>query len=44
MFGDDPDPTVATARVRFGTTAGRTREGFDALMQGGAQEGLVVTV
>ena len=25
MFGDDPDPTVTTARVGFGTTFGRAR-------------------
>ena len=26
MFGDDPDPTVTTARVGSGTTFGRARE------------------
>ena len=26
MFGDDPDPTVTTVRVGFGTTFGRARE------------------
>ena len=26
MFGDDPDTTVATVRVGFGTTFGRARE------------------
>ena len=26
MFGDDPDPTVATVRVGFGTAIGRARE------------------
>ena len=26
MFGDDPDTTVATVRVRSGTTFGRVRE------------------
>ena len=26
MFGDDPDPSVTTARVGFGTTFGRARE------------------
>ena len=25
MFGDDPDPTVATARVRSGTVSGCAR-------------------
>ena len=30
MFGDDPDTTVATVRVGFGTTFGRAREGVDA--------------
>ena len=27
MFGDDPDPTVMTERVGFGTGVGRAREG-----------------
>ena len=27
MFGDDPDPTVTTARVGSGTAFGRVREG-----------------
>ena len=26
MFGDDPDPTVTTARVGSGTISGRVRE------------------
>ena len=26
MFGDDPDPTVTTARVGSGTTFGRARD------------------
>ena len=26
MFGDDPDPSVTTARVGSGTTFGRARE------------------
>ena len=26
MFGDDPNPTVTTARVRSGTAFGRARE------------------
>ena len=26
MFGDDPNPTVTTARVGFGTAFGRARE------------------
>ena len=35
MFGDDPDPTVTTVRVGFGTTFGRALEGFDALCKEG---------
>ena len=34
MFGDDPDPMVTTARVGFGTTAGRAR-GVEALCREG---------
>ena len=30
MFGDDPDTTVATVRVGFGTTFGRARGGPQA--------------
>ena len=30
MFGDDPDPTVTTVRVGFGTTFGHALKGFDA--------------
>ena len=28
MFGDDPDPSVTTARFGFGAIFGRTQEGF----------------
>ena len=34
MFGDDPDPTVTTTRVGFGTNFGRARGG-DALCKEG---------
>ena len=33
MFADDPDPTVMTARVRFGTTFGRARDEGRGLMR-----------
>ena len=33
MFGDDPDPTVTTARVGSGTTFGHTREEGCGLMR-----------
>ena len=35
MFGDDPDLTVTTVRVRSGTAFGRALEGFDALCKEG---------
>ena len=37
MFGDDPDTTVATVRVGFGTTFGRALEGGRCTVQGGVR-------
>ena len=36
MFGDDPDPTVMTERVRFGTGFERAREGVLCIVQRGS--------
>ena len=36
MFGDDPDPTVMTERVGFGTGFGRARKGVLCIVQRGS--------
>ena len=36
MFGDDPDPTLMTERVGFGTGFGRAQEGVLCIVQRGS--------